>query len=183
MQPIWRQFGHSIAILLFTALTASAAQAQTTQTNCNLNGNTANCTSTTTPTYDGGAAMAKAGKDVGDAASGWAQVIRANRARKQEKIAAAQAIHAEIQARQDALDNEKAAYAAQVASAKVNIVYCQQNSAGSVTTGQGVKACPELLGYAKALCTVNPKESICDTLAAVAVPDTLDKYGVAAEKP
>ena|ERR1700685_2928235 len=62
-----------------TVLAVPVAHAQQTQTNCTISGSTANCDSTTATAYNGGAAMAQAGQDMGKAT---AAVVAAAQSRR-----------------------------------------------------------------------------------------------------
>jgi hypothetical protein len=49
--------------------------------------------------------------------------------------------------------------------AEVNIVYCQQNSEGSITTKDGTKSCSEAAAREVAFCTIKPKDKLCKFFA------------------
>ena len=121
------------------------AQQSTTNTDCNVNGQQVNCTSTTTTQAP----------PSGGAVAGVNKALAANR----ERADANRALRAQ-QAQQAKAPAELKL--AQENRSVVNIVYCKQNAAGSVSLGDGhVKPCTDELAYSKTECTVNPSIDFC----------------------
>ncbi|MGB8802547.1 MAG: hypothetical protein WCC97_17855 [Candidatus Acidiferrales bacterium] len=121
------------------------AQQSTTNTDCNVNGQQVNCTSTTTTQAP----------PSGGAVAGVNKALAANRERADANRAlrAQQAQQAKAQAELKLAQENRSV---------VNIVYCKQNAAGSVSLGDGhVKPCTDELAYSKTECTVNPSIDFC----------------------
>jgi hypothetical protein len=68
---------------------------------------------------------------------------------------------------QDTTTNLQGARAARTATlqAEVNIVYCQQNPEGYITTKDGAKPCSEETARVVAFCTIKPKNKLCKFFA------------------
>jgi hypothetical protein len=151
-----------LAVGLVIASSAFGQAQSTTDTNCNVNGQQVNCTSrTTAPPPDPWANFNKTLTD---------NRARAEANRNRQAQAQAQA-NTSAEAKQE-VENH----------AKVNIAYCRENPAGSVTSEDGqAKPCADELAYEKAFCSVKPDADRCQLLVSRAelekqFADLAEKY-------
>jgi hypothetical protein len=147
-------------VALFLCSVPVFGQQGTTHTDCNVSGSgqSIDCTSKTDVPPPSPADVSN--KNMADWRARQAQAQAANRARR-----------ADAEAKQT-LENQ----------AEVNMVYCKQNPAGSVTTSEGKdRSCADELAYEKAFCVVNSAADRCNLPASEAevekaFADLIEKY-------